>query len=233
MAQSTAALTQALETSYKYIRQLHPELPDDLIIIVSPTSRSGKNTKLGHFARNSWLDREGADELLNMEDEPTQAQRQAVTRFHEILLSAEGLYRGGEGAMETLLHECAHLLAQVRGQKDVTGYQYHNRTFKANAEEIGLTVAKLKNRGFAHTDMTDQLREKYALQILLLNGVVKAIRAPQPKTTKANNGQVKMACACGNIIRCERGSRPTLASSARTATITSSRSTTWPRRLWR
>jgi len=119
-----------------------------------------------------------------------------------LLISAEGLYRGGEGAFETLVHEAAHALATARGQKDVTGYQYHNRTFKANAEELGLKVEKVKNRGFAYTDLTDELKVQYAGTIERLDKAAVAMRQPPVVKTKSAQGQVKMLCACGTVIRC-------------------------------
>jgi len=213
--QSNAALMQAMETAYKEIRARHPEL-GEVILILSPTSRAGRNTKLGHFFRNSWVDKETADTLaelvavLEQSQDPDERamvqtlinqQRDGVHRFHEILISAEGLYRGGREVMETLLHEAAHHLALERGQKDVTGYQYHNRTFKRNAEELGLTVNKMKNRGFAHTEMPDETADRYKIQITLLEGVVKALRMPEPKRG-SDNGMIKMVCPCGNVVRC-------------------------------
>jgi hypothetical protein len=100
------------------------------------------------------------------------------------------------------VHEAAHALGTARKQKDVTGYQYHNRTFKVNAEELGLTVTKVKNRGFAHTDLTEELKDAYRETIERLDKATVAIRAPRTVKTKTAQGQVKMLCACGIVIRC-------------------------------
>jgi hypothetical protein len=201
-------LVSELEQAYNVLREGVPELPD-VIIVVAPTStKSGRNSKLGHWYKESWQEvqssiTDGVFEFGDdVEDEmPTFPEKREQRRFHELLISAEGLYRGGEGAFETLVHEAAHALATSRGQKDVTGHQYHNRTFKANAEELGLRVEKVKNRGFAYTDLTDELKERYAHVIRSLEAAVKAIRAPRPVLVKSNQGQIKMSCACGTIIR--------------------------------
>jgi hypothetical protein len=202
--QSNAALMSAIEVAYDAVRHNHPELPP-AIFVLSPTSRSGRNTKLGHFFGESWLDRDEYETAKGILSEDIEAVDEARTvmhsRFHEILISAEGLDRGGREVMETVLHEAAHALALARGIKDVTGYQYHNRNFKVHAEELGLQVEKFKNRGFAYTQMTDYASELYADQIELLDSHVTAVRKPTPKISKNSAGQVKMACACGNIIR--------------------------------
>jgi len=80
-------------------------------------------------------------------------------RRNEITLSAEFLNRGAAAAFATLVHEMVHHGNQVRGVRDCSANQYHNRAFKALAEAMGLRVTKLPHRGFADTELGPTLLE--------------------------------------------------------------------------
>lgn len=79
--------------------------------------------RLGHFGAERW--RLGADERT----------------VPEVFIGGEGLARGASPVLATLLHEAAHALASVRGVQETSRRgQYHNKHFRALAEELGLHV---------------------------------------------------------------------------------------------
>ena len=67
----------------------------------------------------------------------------------EINITADTLKRSVEEICNTLIHEMAHYKNNVEGINDCNANQYHNKHFKRRAEEFGLTVEKLKNKGYA------------------------------------------------------------------------------------
>lgn len=109
------------------------KLPEVVITI----QNKGRANALGWFGEGFWVDK-----LTNQ-------------GTHEINMSAEYLARGPEALLETLLHEMAHLYNAVNNIKDCSGGQYHNKRFKSAAEMFGLKVDKMKNRGWASTELTE------------------------------------------------------------------------------
>ena len=90
-----------------------------MIIIASGTD--GKQRRWGHYHAGSWV---------------TGSQARP-----EIMISGEGLHRDAASVLGTLLHEAAHALAAARGIKDTSRQgRYHNKHYKALAEELGITV---------------------------------------------------------------------------------------------
>lgn len=79
--------------------------------------------------------------------------------MHEINISAEKLGRSWDDLCETLLHEMAHLWNQQHNIQDCNAVQYHNRKFKTAAEMFGLVVTKMKNKGFAITELGPKAKE--------------------------------------------------------------------------
>jgi hypothetical protein len=83
--------------------------------------------KLGHFAADRWT-AGGAD---------------GGSAVAELFVGGEGLSRGAEGVLATLLHEATHGLAHVRRVQDTSRQgRYHNARFRALGEELGLAVAQ-------------------------------------------------------------------------------------------
>lgn len=74
----------------------------------------------------------------------------------EINITADQLKRPVEDIANTLIHEMAHYKNNVRGVVDCNANQYHNKHFKTCAESLGLTVEKLRNRGYAKTALGEQ-----------------------------------------------------------------------------
>jgi hypothetical protein len=87
----------------------------------------------------------------------------------EINITADTLKRTVEEICNTLIHEMAHYKNNVEGIVDCNSNQYHNKHFKKRAESFGLTVERLKNKGYARTELGEKasnLVKKYKNTIL-------------------------------------------------------------------
>lgn len=80
---------------------------------------------------------------------------------HEINIAAGTLDRDIEYTVATLLHEMCHMYNDtVLNVQDCSrGGTYHNKQFKATAENVGLIVTKSDRYGYAHTAPSDSLLE--------------------------------------------------------------------------
>jgi len=76
----------------------------------------------------------------------------------EINITADTLKRDVEDVFETLVHECAHYINWSKGITDTNANQYHSKKFKIQAEALGLTVERLKNKGYAVTKLGDKAK---------------------------------------------------------------------------
>lgn len=99
---------------------------------------------------------------------------------NEINFCTEWLKRPFEELMETMIHEMAHLKNAAAGIKDCTSAQRHNKHFKRAAEELGLTVEKRGNKGFAKTALG--AAAKAAVDALKVDRAVLNITRDPPRT---------------------------------------------------
>lgn len=77
---------------------------------------------------------------------------------HEINIGAGTLSRDIECVVATLLHEMVHYYNYVNGIQDCSrGNTYHNKRFKAAAEQRGLCVEHSDKYGWSHTFPSDEL----------------------------------------------------------------------------
>jgi len=74
----------------------------------------------------------------------------------EINITADTLKRDVEDVCNTLIHEMAHYKNNVEKIVDCNANQYHNKHFKKRAEEFGLTVERMKNKGYAITRLGEK-----------------------------------------------------------------------------
>lgn len=145
-------------------------LPRPVITITS----TGKKNANGWFCGNSW-------------------QKTSGEKIHEIRLCPDTIKTDGiEEFLMVLLHEVAHLKNKVNKIPDCTATQYHNEAFKKAAESFGLVVSKLKNRGWARTDLGENAKEaiktlqpKKHLYTLYLNHL------PDPDSKKKDKKEPK------------------------------------------
>lgn len=156
--------TKVLNDTWRAIQANHPEVPD-VFLVVKSTGRSRRGTTLGHYSYAAW---EVAD-----------------TQAPEVMVSGECFAGGAEQVLQTLLHEAVHGLASVRGIKEVSRQnRYHNKRFKALAEEVGLEWPTLVDTqlglfngfpyppderiGYSSVRLTDETITKYSARLIWL-----------------------------------------------------------------
>jgi hypothetical protein len=135
---------------------------------------------------------------------------------HEINIGAGTLSRDIECVVATLLHEMVHYYNHINGIQDCSrGNTYHNKRFKAAAEQRGLCVEHSVKYGWSHTSPSDELLQfclDNDLTDILLNrneysgfqipgtgthsGVPGCVVTPRKSSTR------KYLCpCCGNSVR--------------------------------
>lgn len=171
-------LTAALAATWRAIHHHHPDIPPVILTLSADTpSQCG----LGHFARNRWHHGQDQD-----------------AKLHELFISGEGLHTGTDGVLATLLHQAAHALATARGITDTSnrGY-YHNKRYKALAEELGLTVADAGPRGWQNTTLPPATAHTYTPQLDQLTAALTIYpHAATPPTTTTAKTRNKIAAVC-------------------------------------
>lgn len=207
-AQVSVPLVQAIQNAWAAIQTHNPDVPD--VVITLGTGRVSQGMKLGHFAASVWTRGDGAD-------------------VHELFVGAEGLSRGAQALMGTLLHEAGHAMAEQRGVQDTSRQgRYHNRKFQAIAQELGIEVEHSESLGWSSTTMPDDTAAIYAEAIMDLDAAMVAyryglegftfgiptaggaigtsgtIRLPRVTGRKSNNNGVSASCGCGRKIRVSR-----------------------------
>jgi hypothetical protein len=180
---AASGVLTVLEATWRQIITRHPEIPPAVIILGSGTS--GKHAKWGHHAADRW---------------------HAADNDHtEIMISGEGLRRPASEVLTTLLHEAAHALAAARDIKDTSRQgRYHNKNYKALAEELGITVSHANTIGWSVTTLPDTTASTYARQIKALSRAMVLYRNDETgcatgpaKTTNL----IAAACPCERSIR--------------------------------
>lgn len=77
---------------------------------------------------------------------------------YELNIGAGTLDRPIENVVATLLHEMVHIYNMQNGIKDTSrGTTYHNKKFKAKAEEVGLIISYDESIGWSITEPSDDL----------------------------------------------------------------------------
>lgn len=188
MTDFSSSLVKALERAWAQIRRRHKEVPNAVVVVASGSVDTGRRgaLKLGHWGASRW-------QLLDGE------------LAGEVQISGEGLqHGGGQGVLGTLLHEAAHALATARELSDTSrGGRYHNQTFKALAEELGLVVTKHEVYGWQNTELADV--GPYGRLIAQLDKAIgEAFRQMEPTgvTKPKAPSRLRLAeCACGRKIR--------------------------------
>lgn len=180
----TAPLVAAIEAAWTAIQARHDDVPE---VVVTIGSGSGpKGLTLGHFAPDRWVRGEEA--------------------VHELFVGGEGLARGGADVLGTLIHEAAHAAARTRGIQDTSRQgRYHNKKFKAIAEEFGLTVENDSRIGWSLTTLTAATGTRYAETVAALDAAITAHRRAEAQPVnggrKSNNNGAAAVCGCGRKIR--------------------------------
>ncbi len=128
--------------------KLDAKLPIDIVISLIP-NKTARSQYYGWFAHNRWLYNNN--------------------KIHEINIAADYLNRTISDIAETMLHEITHLTNHIKGIRDCSPNQYHNKAFKTQAELFGLKVQKARNKGYALTSLDEKgkiIVEEYKSKIL-------------------------------------------------------------------
>lgn len=190
-ATTNSTIVAALEKAWGEIRVSSPKVPAAVLVVASGSS--GRTLKWGHYAAGRWSRKV--------------PKGRKAPKVPEVLISGEGLQRGGKDVMTTLLHEAAHGLAAARKLKDTSrGARYHNRVFKSLAEELGLEVKPLGSFGLADTTLLPETEKRWKKTIQALNRAIKkSFRfAEGKKRRKASTRMLLAICACKRKIRLSR-----------------------------
>jgi hypothetical protein len=184
-----------MEAAWRAIQARHPEIPD--AVVITGTGNEPRNERWGHHWARRWR-------LAT--DQPD--------RVDELFVAGELLARGGRRIMQTVLHEAAHALAEVRNIKDTSrNGHYHNRRFVALAGEVGLDPpAASSPRGLAGVTLGEATAASYAEVIAALDAASLAfLESPTSDQTTgdagngASNGTAGMGAQRGAAGRGGRG----------------------------
>ena len=135
---------------------------------------------------------------------------------HELNLSADYLNRPIENIVATLIHEGCHLYALQNNIKDTSNRGiYHNKRFKALAEERGLQISKHKTYGWTITEPTErtldfciinqlediQIVRQTPYSIGISGGKAGSGSAPVTRPKKPSSTRKYICPCCGNSFR--------------------------------
>jgi hypothetical protein len=179
---AASRLLAVLEDTWTAIRRNHPQIPPVVVIIASGTS--SKQPKWGHHAPRRW--------------------HHDNTEHAEIMISGEGLRRTPADVLGTLLHEAAHVLADVRGITDTSRQgRYHNKKYALLAAELGLDVAETSGFGWTVTVVPAATAQRYASQLAALTDAMNMWRTDEhiTRTAKRDTNLISATCPCGRKIR--------------------------------
>lgn len=165
----TSNIIAQIENMYNFFnRELDAKLPEDIVFSLIPNR--GRANYYGWFARSRWVCSEN--------------------RLHEINIASDYLNRSINDIAETLIHEMTHLKNAVNNIKDCTPTQYHNKNFKKQAEEFGLKVEKMRNRGYASTSLDEKamrIVDAYKNNVLMGSNPFLLHRVTEISLGKINN----------------------------------------------
>lgn len=186
-----APLVEAIERAWAVIRDRNEDVPRVVVVMASGTIGVPLGSvKYGHFAPVRWARGEG----------------ETAESIHEMFVGGEGLKRGGRELLGTLLHEAAHGVAHSRELKDTSRQgRYHNKTFAALAEELGITVEHDAKRGWSSTTVPDATADEYAGVIEALDAAIRdlsrrseieGLLATGGTSRKRDNSNNPTPCVC-------------------------------------
>lgn len=191
-------LSRLIDTLTEGTRQLaeHAEemdgtkIPKVWVVVARDEERKGGGLKLGHITTApAWQTGEGEG-------------------FLELLITGQGLARGGREVFGTLAHEMSHAYNIAKGIKDTDSNGRHNKKFKDTAEKVfGLSIENHKSIGWSVTTVPDTTAELWAGLIADIDEAITAVAGglkTAPKTKKRNKNLLKAVCECGKVIRASR-----------------------------
>lgn len=177
-----SAVIASLEAAWAKVQQVHGvDVPN--VVMITGSGRGMFSLKWGHHARDRWSN--GSPE----------------TRITELMITGECLDQGATAAMETLIHEAAHAVANSRGIADTSrDHRYHNKKFVAVAEELGLREPNAEeiassgmawpnpSIGFSDVRITDDTVDVYSTEIDGIQSAINDARIDSGLTNKGRDG---------------------------------------------
>ena len=130
----TGAVTDKLVEAFEFFNEALDAKLDNPVFTLIPNR--GRQSYYGWYWQGRWKD--------------------GKKTLPEINITADTLKRSVEEICETIIHEMAHYANNVANVVDCNGNQYHNKHFKCKAESFGLTVERVKNKGYARTALGDK-----------------------------------------------------------------------------
>jgi hypothetical protein len=163
----SSRVVAALEVAWAAIQARHPDVPHVILTLGAGSLGEPRGSlKLGHFAADRWSTSNG--------------------RTAELFVGGEGLGRGANGVLETLLHEAAHGVAATRSIKDTSRQgRYHNRKFRGLGEELGLTIAEVDGIGWSGTMLAPGSEQEYAAELEVLGTALTIFRYSESEARDA------------------------------------------------
>lgn len=179
------SIIPAIREGERFIKFLNNELDlgisEDLILTISKSKKSN----LGHYASIKTAVHFVADK----KDIPN--------------INLNSLYLVEGNPYQTLTHEVAHHLNDLRGFVDCSSNQYHNKHFKAKAEELKLKTTYNKKRGYAFTEETEEFKQMLK-RFKPLNSVWEVFQVDKTQDKKKPQLNALWICSCGVKIRSAR-----------------------------
>ena len=123
---------------------------------------------------------------------------------HEINIAAAHLSRPIANVVCTLVHECCHYFAFIKGIQDTSNRGiYHNARFRDLAAQHGLIVELDKRYGWSHTSPGEIIFDFCNKHNLIDITINRTEELPSSNIrTKKKSSSHKMVCPeCGDIIR--------------------------------
>jgi hypothetical protein len=130
----TGAVTDKLVEAFEFFNEALDAHLDNPVFTLIPNR--GRQSYYGWYWQGRWKD--------------------GKKTLPEINITADTLKRSVEEICETLIHEMVHYANNVAAVVDCNNNQYHNKHFKSKAEMFGLTVEKVKNKGYARTALGEK-----------------------------------------------------------------------------
>jgi hypothetical protein len=213
-----SSVVKLLERVHERIRQNHPNVP--AVVIVTGAGIGVFGGKWGHFRPQGWT---------------AQDEDKKATHIHEMFMAGETLAKGSRQVLQTMLHESAHAECEAMGLQDTSRQgRWHNKTFLAKAQELGLEYRKDKANpqiGYSEVVLKDETVEEYRDLLDALDAEIHLMvrlpgwlggaaggdddedqggenmgKAPKTGDPKPNTNNIKCVCDCEepNIIRMSR-----------------------------
>lgn len=128
-------------------------------------------------------------------------QEEGSEGYYEINICAETLNRPFHETIGTLLHEMAHLFAQMKGIKDTSrGGTYHNKRFKEIAEAHGLIIENTQKYGWTKTSLQPETKD--FIDMMNFEGFTLRRLSPEKSASKKKSSSRKYVCPhCGQSVR--------------------------------